>query len=106
MAYNRLPLRIYAKMIDYYSILSKAINISPDRAPSERLRTAVYRRAVKTLNGQMRLLKPSISEARIKDEMHCLLRAIERLEGEAPAPLGGFESASGEADPGRAGAIA
>lgn len=93
-------------MIDYYSILSKAINISPDRAPSERLRTAVYRRAVKTLNGQMRLLKPSISEARIKDEMHCLLRAIERLEGEAPAPLGGFESASGEADPGRAGAIA
>ncbi len=77
-------------MVDYYSILSKAVNVIPSRASSEKSRAAIYRRALHTLNSQMRLLKPSLTETQIKDEVRRLLSAIEKLEAQIPPGMADF----------------
>lgn len=67
-------------MADYYPLLSRALDALSDTAPDTR--RTVYERARKALIGQLRSLKPPLSDADIARERRALEEAIGRVEVE------------------------
>lgn len=68
-------------MADYYSLLSRAIANLPKTSPPT-ARRAIYDRARKALNNQLRSLKPPLPETDIAREETALEAAVQRLEAE------------------------
>src|SRR3984885_7867234 len=69
-------------MVDYYSILSRAMS-APDAADAD-WRRGVYDRARQMLVSQLRGRKPPASPAEIAREQSALDAAVERVEAELP----------------------
>jgi hypothetical protein len=65
-------------MADYYSLISRAISALPQQRPDTR--QAVYGRARKALQSQLRSIQPPVPEADIAAEGRALEEAIARLE--------------------------
>lgn len=65
-------------MADYYSLISRAIAALPQSTLDAR--QAVYERARKALNNQLRNIQPPVAEADINAESRALEEAITRLE--------------------------
>ncbi len=65
-------------MADYYSLISRAISALPQQKPDTR--QAVYSRARKALQSQLRGIQPPVPEADIAAEGRALEEAIARLE--------------------------
>jgi lipoprotein-anchoring transpeptidase ErfK/SrfK len=74
-------------MVDYYSILSRAMS-APDAANAD-WRRGVYGRARNMLVTQLRTRRPAASPAEIAREQSALDAAIERVEAELPQPDSG-----------------
>ena len=72
-------------MADYYPLLAKALAGLPSTTTPD-ARRAIYDRARKALIGQLRSLKPPLSEDVIAREEAALDAAVARLEGERGAP--------------------
>lgn len=73
-------------MADYYSLLSRAVANLPKSSPPT-ARRAIYERARKALNNQLRSLKPPLPESDIVREETALEEAMHRIEaGFDPAP--------------------
>ncbi len=72
-------------MADYYSLLSRAVANLP-QPPTPSARQAIYDRARKALNNQLRSLKPALPESDIAREGAFLEAAVMRLEGEIAPP--------------------
>ena len=72
-------------MADYYPLLAKALAGLPSTTTPD-ARRAIYERARKALIGQLRSLKPPLSEDVITREEAALDAAVARLEGERGAP--------------------
>jgi len=68
-------------MADYYSLLARAVANLPKPAPPT-ARKAIYDRARKALNNQLRALKPPLPESDILREESALEAAVNRLEDE------------------------
>jgi hypothetical protein len=66
-------------MADYYSLLSRAVANLPKSSPST-ARRAIYERARKALNNQLRSLKPPLPESDIQREESALEEAMQRIE--------------------------
>ena len=77
-------------MVDYYSILSKAVNNSPSIPTTSKMRLAIYHRAAKALRNQMNSFRPPPSEAFVRNEIRQLASAIEKIEEQLPEPLKNF----------------
>jgi lipoprotein-anchoring transpeptidase ErfK/SrfK len=67
-------------MVDYYTILSRAVATS--EAKDDRWRRALYERARRTLVKQMSARRPPVSRAEIADEIAALEAAVNRIESE------------------------
>ncbi len=65
-------------MADYYSLISRAISALPQQRPDTR--QAVYSRARKALQSQLRSIQPPVPDADIAAEGRALEEAIARLE--------------------------
>jgi hypothetical protein len=82
-------------MADYYSLISRAITALPQQKPDAR--QAVYERARKALQNQLRSIQPPVAEADIAAEGRALEEAIARLEIEFGRASQGREPAPGAA---------
>jgi hypothetical protein len=69
-------------MIDYYAILSRAIDASA--AKDAAWRRNLYDRARRTLASEMRARRPPPSRAEMAHELAALEAAVERIEAESP----------------------
>ena len=87
-------------MADYYSLLSRAVANLPKPSPPA-ARKAVYDRARRALNNQLRALKPPMLESEIAREEAALEAAVMRLEAEVEASGDGAAApaVSGEPKP-------
>jgi len=68
-------------MADYYSLLSRAVANLPKSSPPT-ARKAIYERARKALNNQLRSLKPPLPESDILREETALEEATRRIEAD------------------------
>jgi lipoprotein-anchoring transpeptidase ErfK/SrfK len=65
-------------MVDYFSILARAIAKLDANTPAARF--SVYRRARRALADQLRLMEPELSESAVQTEKSALEAAIRRIE--------------------------
>ena len=79
-------------MVDYYSILLKAVNVSIHTTTSSKNRNAIYQRSLSALIRQLRQLEAVVPEEQIRSEFLRLAEAIEKVERQFPATPGKEES--------------
>ena len=67
-------------MVDYASILFKAVTVSPGKPLPRESRATVYRKSLWTLDNQYRRLNPRASEADIARELRQFAQAVKAVE--------------------------
>jgi hypothetical protein len=67
-------------MVDYASILFKAVRVSSGKPLSRESRATVYRRSLRMLDNQYRRFNPKASEADIAQELRQFAQAVKAVE--------------------------
>jgi hypothetical protein len=69
-------------MVDYVSILNKAVHVSGGRPLSRLSRAAVYRNSLRALDTQFRRIHPGASTEEVERELRQFALAVRAVESE------------------------
>ncbi len=67
-------------MVDYSTILFKAVKASSGRPLPRESRLTVYRRSMRTIDKQFRRFNPGASEADVNQELRQFAQAVQAVE--------------------------
>jgi hypothetical protein len=68
-------------MVDYVTILNRAVHVSGSRPLSRESRATVYRKSLRALDAQYRRINPGASTDEVERELRKFAQAVRTVEG-------------------------